>query len=126
MLRLTCCLLMAALAQASTPLFQWSLQKRNQDWTAIRGSATADYSVLHGNKASLRVERDVTSQDACIRLAPLALTLGKSYELSGWVRTEALEVHDLDRSPIPSGATLTMASMPFDVRLPFGQCCTAC
>jgi len=31
------------------------------------------------------------------------------------VRTEALEVRDLDRSPIASGATLTMASMPFDV-----------
>ena len=45
----------------------------------------------------------------------MTLTLGKRYELSGWVRTEALEVRDLDRSPIASGATLTMASMPFDV-----------
>jgi hypothetical protein len=61
------------------------------------------------------VERDKGSPDACIRLAPVALTLGKRYELSGWVRTEALEVRDLDRSPIASGATLTMASMPFDV-----------
>jgi len=41
--------------------------------------------------------------------------MGKRYELSGWIRTEALQIHDLDRSPIASGATLTMASMPFDV-----------
>jgi len=115
MLRLTCCLLMAALAQASTPLFQWSLQKPNQNWTAIRGSATRDSSVSRENKPSLRVERSGTSQDACIRLAPVALTLGTRYELSGWVRTEGLEVRDVDRSPIASGATLTMASMPFDV-----------
>ena len=35
--------------------------------------------------------------------------------MSGWVRTENLEVRDLDRSPIAIGAALTMASMPFDV-----------
>ena len=50
-----------------------------------------------------------------MRLAPVALGIGKEYELSGWVRTENLEVRDLDRSPIAIGAALTMASMPFDV-----------
>ena len=121
MLRLACCLLVASLAQATTPLFQSSFQnpsrasRANQNWTVLRGSATPDSSVLHGNTPSLRVERDGAAPDACIRLAPVTLTLGKRYELSGWVRTEALEVHDLDRSPIASGATLTMASMPFDV-----------
>ncbi|HLW80105.1 MAG TPA: hypothetical protein VKU44_10965, partial [Terriglobia bacterium] len=74
-----------------------------------------DRSVMHGNAPPLRVERDSGSTDACVRFRPVALTLGKRYELSGWVRTEALEVHDLDRSPIATGATLTMASMPFDV-----------
>ena len=115
MLRLTCCLLIASVAQASTPVFQSSFHKPSRDWTVVRGSATPDSSVLHGNNISLRVERDAVSQDASIRLAPVTLTLGKRYELSGWVRTEALEVRDLDRSPIASGATLTMASMPFDV-----------
>ena len=121
MLRLACCLLVASLAQATTPLFQSSFRipsranRANQNWTVLRGSATPDSSVLHGNTPSLRVERDGAAPDACIRLAPVTLTLGKRYELSGWVRTEALEVHDLDRSPIASGATLTMASMPFDV-----------
>ena len=115
MLSLTCYLLMAVPAQATTPLFQSSFHKPNQDWTVVRGSATSDSSVLHGHNPSLRVERDGGSPDACIRLAPLTLALGKPYELSGWVRTGALEVRDLDRSPIASGATLTMDSMPFDV-----------
>jgi hypothetical protein len=48
-------------------------------------------------------------------LAPVALSIGRRYELSGWVRTEDLQVRDLDRSPIAIGASLTMASMPFDV-----------
>jgi hypothetical protein len=104
-----------ALARAATPLYQSSFRKPNHDWTVARGSASPDSSVLHENNPSLRVERDSGSEDACIRLAPVTLTLGKRYELSGWVRTEALEVRDLDRSPIASGATLTMASMPFDV-----------
>jgi len=112
---LACYLLMAAPAQATTPLFQSSFHKPNQDWTAVRGSAAADSSVTRENTPSLRVERESGAEDACIRLAPVALTLGKRYELSGWVRTESLEVRDLDRSPIASGATLTMASMPFDV-----------
>jgi hypothetical protein len=118
-LRLACCLLMAALAQAaSTPLFQSSFTKPSQarqDWTVVRGSATPDASVPHGNAASLRVEHASGSEDAVVRLAPVTLALGKGYELSGWVRTEAVAVRDLDRSPIASGATLTMASMPFDV-----------
>ena len=70
---------------------------------------------MHGKNSSLRIERDAISQDACVRLPPVPLTVGKRYELSGWVRTESLQVHDIDRSPIASGAALTMASMPFDV-----------
>ena len=45
----------------------------------------------------------------------MTLTVGKSYELSAWVRTENLEVRDVDRSPIATGASIGMASMPFDV-----------
>ena len=41
--------------------------------------------------------------------------IGKRYELTGWIRTEQLNVRDLDRSPIATGASLSMASMPFDV-----------
>jgi hypothetical protein len=109
------CLLIASVGQASTSSFQASFDKGHSDWTAIRGTAAPDSRVLHGKSASLRVERDAVSPDACIRLAPVELTVGKRYELSGWVRTEGLQIRDLDRSPIASGAVLTMASMPFDV-----------
>jgi hypothetical protein len=84
-------------------------------WVAVRGSATPDASVLHNSKKSLRVEPSVNTPDAAVRSSPINLTIGKTYEVSGWVRTEDLTVRDLDRSPIPSGAALTMASMPFDV-----------
>ena len=117
MLRLICSLLIATLAQAATPIYQSSFEKPAQGWTVVRGSATLDSAVTHESHKSIRLERDSgsASLDACVRLAPIALTLGKRYELSGWVRTEGLEVRDVDRSPIASGATLTMASMPFDV-----------
>jgi hypothetical protein len=115
MFRLACCLLVATLAQAAEPVFQTSFEKPGQDWTVVRGSTAADSAVLHEGHKSLRLERDVASPDACVRLAPVSLSIGKEYELSGWVRTENLEVHDLDRSPIAIGAALTMASMPFDV-----------
>jgi len=111
----SCCLLIATVAQASTSLFRASFEKKDGEWKIIRGSAAPDSRVLHGKNTSLRIERDAISPDACVRLTPVPLTLGKRYELNGWVRTEGLQVHDIDRSPIASGAALTMASMPFDV-----------
>jgi hypothetical protein len=109
---------LGVLAQAANPVFQSSFDKHDQGWAAVRGSAATDAAVLHDGHKSIRLERDSASgaaQDAAVRLAPVALTLGKRYELSGWVRTEGLEVRDTDRSPIAVGAALTMASMPFDV-----------
>jgi hypothetical protein len=115
MFGLTISLLIASVAPAGTSLFHASFEKGHGDWTVIRGTATPDSRILHGKNTSLRIERDAVSQDACVRLTSVTLTLGKRYELSGWVRTEALQVRDLDRSPIATGAALTMASMPFDV-----------
>jgi hypothetical protein len=115
MLRLACCLLMATVSQAATPLFQSSFAKPGRNWTVVRGSAAPDSGAPYEGQTSLRVERNPASQDVCVRSAPVALTIGKRYELSGWVRTERLDVRDLGRSPIASGAALTMASMPFDV-----------
>ncbi len=83
-------------------------------WTVVRGSANADPSVSHGGAVSERLDGNGTG-DACALSSPVALTIGKHYELSGWVRTEGLRVRDLGRSPIASGATIAMASMPFDV-----------
>jgi len=115
MFRLTCCLLAATLAQAAAPIFQTSFEKPGQGWAVVRGFASPDSAVSHEGQPSLRLERATASQDACVRLAPVSLSIGKRYELSGWVRTEDVEVRDLDRSPIAVGATLAMASMPFDV-----------
>jgi len=115
MLRTVYCLLAACAGWAAGPLYQASIDGPNQSFTVVRGSATPDAVARHANKKSLRVEAVKNSPDAAVRFAPVALTIGKRYELSGWVRTEGLEVRDLDRSPIATGATLTMASMPFDV-----------
>ncbi len=115
MIRVLIGLLAAICAQAATPLFQTSFEKPNQGWTVVRGAAVPDAAVLHGNNRSLRVESGGPLSDARVRFAPVSLSIGKRYELSGWVRTDGLEVRDLDRSPIAAGAALTMASMPFDV-----------
>ena len=114
MSRFLLCALLAASAYAGSPLYQASFDGSGGHWTAVHGAAVLDPSVQRAGQKSLRVESG-TSGDACVRSAPITLTIGKRYELSGWVRTEGLEVRDLNRSPIATGATLTMASMPFDV-----------
>jgi hypothetical protein len=106
--------LLAGISFAATPLFHTSFEIPEKSWTAVRGSAVTDPAVLHEGKRSLRLEAG-SSTDASVQFAPVPLTIGKRYELSGWARTEHLTVRDLDRSPIATGATLTMASMPFDV-----------
>jgi hypothetical protein len=83
-------------------------------WEPVRGTSSIDTNIQREGRPALRVESDGAS-DAIIRSAPLTLTPGKTYELRGWVRTEGLTVRDLDRSPVAVGATLAMASMPFDV-----------
>jgi hypothetical protein len=104
------CLLTVA-AQAATTVYQASVDQL----TVVHGSAAPDAAVHHNGPKSLRVEPGGQYPDAIIRSAPVSLTIGKHYELSGWVRTENLTVRDLDRSPIATGAALSMASMPFDV-----------
>src|ERR1035438_10044497 len=113
--RVVCFLFAALTAQGASAVFTSSFESSTSDWTTIRGSAAPDSAVAHANNKSLRIEAGNASSDACVRSAPISLTLGKRYELSGWVRTENLTVSDLDRSPIALGAALTMASMPFDV-----------
>src|SRR5579871_6157171 len=108
-------LVVAAAAQAATPVFNASFDSTQETWTADRGSALLDSSVLHEGHKSIRLESDSGSGDACVRLAAVRLILGKHYELTGWIRTEDVEVRDLDRTPIAIGAALAMASMPFDV-----------
>lgn len=115
MYRLVCFLSVTLVAQGASAVYTSSFESSNSGWTAVRGSATADSAVMHGNGKSLRLEAGNAAPDAIVRSEPVKLTIGKRYELSGWVRTENLTVSDLARSPIASGAALTMASMPFDV-----------
>ncbi len=115
MLRVPFLLLVVAAAHASTPIFNGSSDNAQQTWAVDQGSAVLDSSVLHEGRKSIRLERGPNSRDALVRLVPVTLTIGKRYELSGWIRTEDLEVRDLDRTPIAIGAALAMASMPFDV-----------
>jgi len=77
-----------------------------------------DDSVRHNNRSSLRFKSTAGSPNASARSSAIHLIVGKTYEISGWVRTENLRVQDLDRTPIASGAAVSMESMPFDVHSP--------
>jgi len=110
--------LLSVSALFAAPLYQASfLNSRDanaKQWEAQRGIATPDSQVQREGHASLRVEPNGVS-DAYVHSTPVTLTVGKSYELSGWMRTDKLDVRDTDRSPIATGASIGMASMPFDV-----------
>jgi len=109
----------AAASPKNTPHSQdnsaGSLDNLEEHWTAVHGMAAADKAMVRDGHAALRLERSAAEEDASTRLGPVKLSLGKRYELSGWIRTDELQVRDLSRSPIAVGATIAMASMPFDV-----------
>ncbi len=112
MIRTLLCFCAALSLQAAAPLFQ---TQATDAWTLQRGSVVTDDSIRHNNNKSLRMEASGAGSDASARSSDIHLTIGQTYEISGWVRTEGLAVRDTSRSPIASGAVLTMESMPFDV-----------
>ena len=101
---------------AAAPLYHASFDSPSPAWTVLRGTGVTDPAVTHEGQMSMRLESGKSARDARVASAPIALTIGKSYELTGWIRTEKLAVRDLDRSPIATGAALGMASLPFDVQ----------
>jgi hypothetical protein len=105
----------AVCARAAAPIDLASFDNPASGWTALRGAAHPDPAAPRQGRTSLRVEPSPGAPDASVRSAPVSLAIGRRYELVGWVRTEALAIRDLDRSPIATGATIAMASMPFDV-----------
>jgi hypothetical protein len=102
------------LASAAPALFNSASDGDWKKWTALRGAAQVDPTIAREHRQALRLD-PAPSGDAYVRSAPVSLRPGKHYELSAWVRTESLAVRDTDRSPIATGATISMASMPFDV-----------
>ena len=115
MLRVACCLAVAAIAQAAGPLYQASIDQP-QAFTVVRGSAVADSAVLHAGHKSLRIEPAASAPDAAVRFAPVSLTIGKRYELSGWVRTE--DLHGARPRPL--------ARSPSAPRSPWPPCPSTC
>ncbi|HUI55284.1 MAG TPA: C45 family autoproteolytic acyltransferase/hydrolase [Bryobacteraceae bacterium] len=115
MRQLVCFLFVACTAHAATAVYKSSFEDSNSGWTAVHGTAVTDAAVTRANNKSLRLEAGNNSSDAIARSVPISLKLGRLYELSGWARTANLTVRDTDRSPIAVGASLSMASMPFDV-----------
>lgn len=113
MRQLLICLAIAAPVFAATPLFQSTFESSSNGWSVVRGIASSDGAVTYQHHKSMRVEPG--GSDAMVRSAAIPLTIGKHYELSGWIRSDKLAVRDLDRSPIAIGAAIAMASMPFDV-----------
>jgi|SRR5579884_3204623 len=80
---------------------------------AARGAATDD-TIRHEGHPSLRLDGDGAHEGQAFS-APVSLTIGHSYILSGWIRTQDVRVHANDRAPVITGAELAMESMPFDV-----------
>jgi hypothetical protein len=106
----------AASLRAGTTLFHATFDSPSPAWTVLRGTGVTDPAVTHEGQMSMRLEPGDAAHEARVQSAPFALTIGKSYELTGWIRTDQLSVRDLDRSPIATGAALSMASLPFDVQ----------
>src|SRR5437763_11473644 len=92
----------AVCLHGATPLYQTSIDTP-QNYAVVRGIATLDAATLHNNHKSLRLEA-AKSGAAMVRFSPVSLTMGKSYELSGWVRSENVEVRVLDSLPFATGA----------------------
>jgi hypothetical protein len=93
-----------------------SFDSPSSAWKVLHGTGVTDPAVTHEGQMSMRLESGGANRDARVQSAPIALTIGKSYELTGWIRTDKLTVRDLDRSPIATGAALAMASLPFEVQ----------
>lgn len=111
--RFTVWLLLALPLSAGSPVFIGNVAN-SKDWSVARGIAFTDPSVQRQGRKAMVVQPMETS-DAYVKSPVVHLTIGKRYEVSGYVRTESLEVKDTGRSPIATGAALSMASMPWDV-----------
>src|SRR3954447_23251182 len=114
MLRILFTVAVGVSLHAATPLYQPSIEK-SEDFSVVTGSAGIDAAVQHNGMKSVRLDAPKGRMPSVVRFPAVNLVIGKRYELSAWVQTDNLAAGDLDRSPIATGAALSMASMPFDV-----------
>ncbi len=82
---------------------------------AASGVAITDPAVMHEHTKSIRLEAAPEGGAARVDLPGGTFVPGHRYVVKAWVRTKALEVRDSGRSPVAVGASVSMASMPFDV-----------
>jgi hypothetical protein len=113
MLRVLSLLCLALPLSAGSPVFNGSFDN-SKSWPVVRGIGFPDPAVQHNHHKAI-VLQPLETSDAYVTSPPVQLTIGKRYEVSGYVRTEKLEVTDTGRSPIAVGAALSMASLPWDV-----------
>src|ERR1700738_5104886 len=98
---------------AGSPVFNGNFENP-KSWTVVRGIGFADPSVQREGRKAMLVQPMETSS-AMVESEVVNLVPGKRYEVSGYARTEGLEVRDDGRTPIAVGAVFSMASMPLDV-----------
>ena len=114
MLRCFLWIVLALPLAAASPVFQANFDNA-RGWTVVHGIAFTDPAVERQGHKSIVLQPLNGASEAYVKAQPVKLTLGKRYEIAGYVRTENLEAHDSGRTPIVTGASLAMASMPFDV-----------
>ncbi|MBI4893203.1 MAG: hypothetical protein HY821_21445 [Acidobacteria bacterium] len=85
------------------------------EWQAQHGSAAQDAAVQREGRASVRIEAGAAGSEALVRGRQMSLKVGQRYKLEGWLKTQGLTVGTGDRSSVPTGAALSMASMPWDM-----------
>lgn len=86
------------------------------EWKPLRATASPDPAVLRQGQPSLRVEPGAAASDALIRGRSVSLSIGRRYRLEGWLRTRSLSITEGNRTTVPTGLALSMASMPWDVQ----------
>jgi hypothetical protein len=107
--------LLALISILPSPGFSASVNFTGKPVKTVSGLSNIDPAIRHDGHDSVRLQPGEEGRETKIELAPVALIPGKQYVLSGWVRTADVAVEDTARSPIAIGATISMASMPFDV-----------
>lgn len=109
----------SAPADAGKPLARFDFEEPGggapAGWRVVAppGSAVErDRRVARSGAASLRVT-SVTPAQVTVESAEIALSVGRLYRLSGWIRTAGALADPTARYPTALPACLTMASFPF-------------